>query len=586
MKRIVMWKMTALAFCAIATFAGCGGSSDKARPNIVLIMADDLGYSDLGAYGGEINTPNLDALAGSGRLLTHYRTGATCSPTRSMLMSGTDHHQAGLGTMAEYVGVMIANNIPPWGANNAYGLNSLPDGYEGYLSEKVLALPQLMRDGGYHTYMAGKWHLGLAPASPAATGGFPFVSYPASFPKVKGFERSFALLHGGGSHFAPVEGKPIVADIVAKYVEDDKPVTLPANFYSSKTYTDKLISYIDANKNDDKPFFAYLALTAPHWPLQAPDEDIAKYAGKYDAGYEAIRAQRITKQKSLGLIPADFTPNPGLAAPLAHPTWAQLSPSQRATEARKMEVYAAMVDNMDRNIGRLVQYLKDTGKYENTLIVFVSDNGAEGAGNAFADNANTDNSLANIGRPRSNVVYGERWAEVSATPLRLWKGLSAEGGISAPMIVRLPGQELARSKISDIAHVSDLLPTFLEAAGIANPGATYQGRTVKLITGQSLLARLEDRSSQGPRLATEVLAGELFTSRYVIRGQWKLSSTPAPFGDNSWQLFDLNSDRGETTNVIDANPDLASVLKAEYNAYASRVGVVFAPVGLSRAPAP
>lgn len=585
MQKILMASLTLTA----AALVGCLGGGDPplaARPNILMIMADDLGYSDIGAFGGEISTPNMDALVASGRVLTHYRTGTTCSPTRAMLMSGTDHHIAGLGSMAELLGVAIATNTAPWGASNTYGLTSLPDGYEGYLNERVLWMPQLLADGGYHTYMAGKWHIAQSPASPAATGGAPFALYPDAYPKRRGFERSFALLQGGGSHFAPVTGKPTVADLGASYVEDDQAVTLPADFYSSNSYTDKLIEYLESSKGDGKPFFGYLAYTAPHWPLQAPDADIAQYAGRYDEGYEVIRDRRIAKQKALGLIPADFHPNAGLDATFGRPKWNSLSPEQKATEARKMEVYAAMVDNMDRNIGRVIQYLKDTGRYDNTLIVFTSDNGAEGSPSQFVNNPNTDNSLANIGRPLSNVAYGERWAEVSATPFRLWKGMATEGGVTAPLVVRLPGQSVSKPQLSDLTHVSDLLPTFLEAAGIANPGTTYAGRTVHPITGVSLLARLQDRTTTATRGANDALVDELFTGRYVIRDNWKLVSVQAPFGDNSWQLFNLATDRSESHNVIDAHPTLAAQLMAEYDAYVARTGVVHAPGGLGRAPAP
>jgi arylsulfatase A-like enzyme len=595
METTMRWTLLGpLALGVTALIAGCGGGGDSApppaapaaRPNILMILADDLGYSDIGAFGGEISTPNLDALVASGRVLTDYHTGATCSPTRSMLMSGTDHHIAGLGSMAELVGVDIAANVAPWGAANTYGLTNLPDGYEGYLNDNVLSLPQVFKDGGYHTYMAGKWHLATAPESPAVTGFGPFKPYPASFPGAKGFERSFALVQGAGSHFAPVPGKPIMADLGSKYIENDQAIALPSDFYSSTSYANKLIEYLEADKDDNKPVFGYLAFTAPHWPLQAPDADIAKYAGRYDEGYEVIRSRRIARQKALGLIPADFNPNAGLDSTFGRPKWDSLTPTQKAMEARKMEVYAAMVENMDRNIGRVIQYLKDTGRYENTLIVFASDNGAEGAPNQFPDNANTDNSLANIGRPLSNVTYGERWAEVSAAPFRLWKGMATEGGVAAPLVVRLPGQSAAKPKLSDLVHISDLLPTFLEAAGIANPGSSYGGRTVSPITGVSMLARLQDRTTNPPRGANDVLADELFTGRYVIRDHWKLVSVQAPFGDNSWQLFDLSNDRGESYNVIESNPTLAAQLMAEYDAYAARVGVVFAPGGLARAAAP
>lgn len=559
-------------------------AKQPSRPNILLILADDLGYSDIGAFGGEINTPNLDALAASGRLVTNYRTGATCSPTRAMLMSGTDHHQAGLGSMAESLGGMIANNVAPFGAKNRYGFNNLPEGYEGYLNDRVLSLPQLMRDAGYHTYMAGKWHLASQVAERGPDGRPPFR--PASFPNAKGFERSFVLLTGGASHFAPVQGKRIPADNAGIYLEDDKPAMLPAEFYSSNFYTDKLISYIDASKADGKPFFAYAAFTAPHNPLHAPDADIARYRGKYDEGYEAVRARRLARQKALGVVAADFQSNPGLDAQTGRPRWADLTPAQRASEARKMEVYAAMIENMDRNIGRLIQHLKQIGAYENTLIVFTSDNGSEGSNMHMKLNDNVDNSLANIGRPLSMATYGERWAEVSATPFRLWKGYSTEGGVSAPMIVRLPGQSSAKAASRDIAHVSDLLPTFLDAAGIAVPGTSYKGATVKPVTGVSLLPQLGGRATTAARGPDAVLADELFGGRYVIRGQWKLVSVPAPFSDNRWALYDLSKDRGETRDVIASHPEIAAQLIKDYDDYARRVGVVLAPIAAPRAPAP
>jgi arylsulfatase A-like enzyme len=577
------------AGCAVALgLAGCGTEDPRyaTRPNIVMILADDLGYSDIGAYGSEISTPNLDALAASGRLLTNYHTGSTCSPTRAMLMSGTDHHLAGLGSMAETVAGLVAAGVAPYGAAHTYGFDTLPDGYEGYLNDRSLSLAQLLRDAGYHTYMTGKWHLASMPAgTPLATGGNPWVFRPASYPNAKGFERSFAQLQGAGSHFAPVAGKPTVADLGSVHVEDGQAATLPADFYSSTSYTDKLISYIDSQKDDGKPFFAYAAYTAPHWPLQAPDADIAKYAGKYDEGYEVIRARRLARQKALGLVPADFNGNPGLDEAIGRPRWSSLTPAQRAMEARKMEVYAAMVENLDRNIGRLVQHLKDIGAYDNTLIVFTSDNGAEGAASQFPSNANVDNSLANIGRPLSNTTYGERWAEVSATPFRLWKAFSTEGGVSAPMIVRMPGQTDSRAALHDLAHVKDLLPTFLAAAGVSAPGSSYRGAAVNPITGLSLLPRLEDRASGDVR-AGQALADELFGGRYVIRDQWKLVSVQAPFGDNSWALYDLRTDRGETRNLIAEQPGIAAGLVQDYDAYAKSVGVVWLPVASGRPPAP
>jgi len=573
--------------CALAlSLSACGGGGGEdaggtqQRPNIVMILADDLGYSDVGAFGSEVSTPHLDALAASGRLLTSFRASPACSPTRAMLMSGTDHHQVGLGTMSEYVNRMVTGNVAPWGPSNQYGFDNIPAGYEGFLNDRALSMPELLRGAGYHTYMAGKWHLATIPGATAA--------YRAqSYPNAKGFEKSFALLQGAAPHFAPVPGAPTSGDLGVTYLEDDKKVGLPSDFFSSTGFTDKLMGYIEANRADGKPFFAYAAYTAPHWPLQAPDADIAKYAGKYDVGYEVIRERRIAKQKALGLIPSDFVPYPGLDSNVQQrPRWNDLSPAQKASEARKMEIYAAMVDNLDQNIGRLIKYLKDTGQYERTLIVFASDNGPSGEGSAFANDANTDNSFANLGRKRSNIAYGERWAEVSAAPFRGRKTFTTEGGITVPVIMKLPHQSGREEPARDSMHVADLLPTFLEAAGVPNPGATYKNRSVFPITGMSLMGRLQNQAS-AVRSSDDVVAGELFGGRYVVRDHWKLVSVPhAPFGNGDWMLFDLTKDQGERTDLSASRPDVAARLANDYEAYAKRVGVVFTVISPNRGPAP
>lgn len=539
----------------LTLLVACSGGSDApaptttavdTRPNILLIVADDLGYSDLGIFGSEIDTPNLDQLAHDGRLLTSHYVGATCSPTRSMLMSGTDNHLAGLGSMAEVL--TDAQRAQP--------------GYEGYLNDQSLALPEVMRDAGYHTYMAGKWHLGTT----VATG-----------PKTRGFESSFALLQGGGSHFAPVLGKPIVADLAAQYREGDDLVSLPSDFYSSDSYTNKLINYIDTNKGDGKPFFAYAAYTAPHWPLHAKEEDIDRYKGRYDVGYDVIRQARINKQKSLGLLPADWQPSPILPVTNTLPGWADLTADQKATEARKMEVYAAMVNNLDRNIGRLIQHLKDIGAYDNTLIFFQSDNGAEGGTSFFPNNANTDNTLANIGRPLSNVALGARWAEVGSTPFRLFKGYQTEGGIVAPAIVRMPKQAVGSTPITQVTRAMDLLPTFMALAKVDNPGSNYKGRTVHPTTGVSLVSALSGSTTQ-VRPDGTLMAGELFGSRYVRRDNWKLVSIMNPVGDEQWHLYDMNTDRGEIYDLSGVRSDIVTELSLGWDQYVQANGVVYSPI--------
>ncbi|MDF9900700.1 UNVERIFIED_ORG: arylsulfatase A-like enzyme [Pseudomonas reinekei] len=355
------------------------------RPNFLVILADDLGFSDLGAFGGEINTPNLDALANNGLRLTDFHTAPTCSPTRSMLLTGTDHHIAGIGTMAEALTPDLIGK----------------PGYEGHLNDRVVALPELLREAGYQTLMSGKWHLGLT---------------AERAPHARGFERSFSLLPGAANHygFEPTydETTPrLLKSTPALYIEDDQFIDeLPRDFYSSDAFGDKLLQYLK-ERDQTRPFFAYLPFSAPHWPLQAPAEVVKKYRGRYDAGPEVLRLERLEKLKKLGLIEADVEPHPLIQLSAQ---WDALSDEQRQISARAMEVYAAMVERMDWNIGRVVDYLRQQGQLDNTFILFMSDNGAEGALlEAFPKfgpqlltylNQHYDNSLDNIGRANSYVL--------------------------------------------------------------------------------------------------------------------------------------------------------------------------------------
>lgn len=546
-------RMLCAALAAVVALAGCAQNAPVAapspvdpRPNVLVILADDLGYSDLGAFGSEIPTPNLDRLATEGRILTNHYVAPTCSPTRAMLLSGSDHHVAGLGSMGE-----IASRDERLKGKR---------GYEGYLHERVLWLPELMRDAGYHTYMVGKWHLG---------------GQPGRWPNDRGFERSFALLQGGGSHFAPVPGKPLVSDGVT-WVEDKQRATLPPDFYSSNSLTDKMLAYLGDGR-DSRPFFAYVAYTAPHWPLMAPDADIAKFKGWYDVGPEVIRQRRLERQRQLGLFPATSRVNAGIPESPGYPSWKSLSEADRREDARKMEVYAAMVHNMDRNIGRIVEHLKKTGRYENTLILFQSDNGAEASPSFYPNNENTDNSVGNLGRPLSNTAYGPRWAEVSSTPYRLFKGYMTQGGAVAAAIVRLPRQSRPLPAFSTPTHVTDVAPTVLAAAGVKVPTTTYRGRTVEVMSGRNVLGALAS-AQEDPQLRDRAIASELFGGRYVRQGKWKLVSVQTPFSDSSWELFDLEADCGETTNVAGTNPELVSRLARTWEEYAKQTQLVHAPI--------
>jgi arylsulfatase len=524
----------------------------NARPNILLIVADDLGYSDLGAFGGEISTPNLDQLAASGLQLTSMYAAPTCSPTRAMLMSGTDNHLAGLGTMGEA--------LQPFQRGKP--------GYEGYLNQQSHSIAQLLKDGGYSTSMVGKWHLGLE---------------PEQGPDRRGFQRSFSMLEGGASHFKPATLNPSKVE-QANYRENGQAVELPEDFYSTDFYTDKLITYLQSSHKSGQPFFAYAAYTSPHWPLHAPDAYLDKYRGRYDQGYEAVRQARIERMKRLGLIADDFQSATPLPAAPGLPTWEQLSPEQRKVEARKMEIYAAMVDNLDHNIGRLLDHLRQSGQLDNTLVVFMSDNGAAGEAHAqfFPAGPNTDNSYENLGRRGSQIDYGARWAEVSAAPFRLFKGTTAEGGISVPAIVQLPKSMQRQGLETGIARVDDLAPTFLALAGVADPGDSYAGQAKHPITGKAMLPMLSGQASAHGQQG--VLAGELFGNLYYREGNLKLlamrpqggfADAPQPL---RWQLFDLATDRGERNDLAASQADTLARLKQAWQGYAKQVGVVVPPM--------
>jgi arylsulfatase A-like enzyme len=516
-------------------------SADK--PNILLIVVDDLGYSDLGIMGGEIATPNIDRLATDGLLMTNFYAGATCSPTRAMLLSGIDHHQAGVGTMMEHI------------APNQRG----QPGYEGYLNDRVVTLPELLQDAGYRTYAAGKWHLGMT---------------PETSPSTRGFDHSFMLLNGGASHFDQ-SGLDARTD-PAPYREDGKMVDLPEDFkYSTDFYTSRMIEYIEADRAEGAPFFAYLAYTAPHWPLQAPAKNTAKYAGVYDAGWQAIQEKRRARMVASGLIPASTVVHPIYTKKSA---WQALSAEQQRYEARKMEIYAGMVDRLDQQIGEMISYLKRTGQYENTVIVFMSDNGAEGAPLYELDGFkgwmdSFDNSLANMGSKGSYVFYEERWAQVSMTPFRLYKGMASDGGVHVPAFITYGGAKVQDARHTSVTSVMDVAPTLLELAGVKQLNGQYGGRDMLAMQGKSWVPVLQGSAAQ-VRTASEGLGSELFNKRGYRRGNWKALHLHEPFGPGRWQLYDLSNDPGETKDLAATQPEVLEELMSSWERYAKANGVV------------
>jgi arylsulfatase A-like enzyme len=509
-------------------------------PNFLIIIADDLGYSDIGAFGGEIQTPNLDDLAQQGLRLTNFHTSPLCSVTRAMLISGTDSRIAGFGTMAESI------------ASNQRGKR----GYEGYLSDRIAALPEMLMTHGYRTFLSGKWHLGREPLQD---------------PSMRGFQYSFALLQGAHNHFGrglstnPQEG--------TTYRENGRTISsLPADFYSSDYFVTKLIEQLSTSDvtEREKPFFAWLAFSAPHFPLQAPDEDIARYKGRYDSGFEVLRQERLKRQIALGLIKGDVVAH----QPEVPASWESLSVEEKRRGARKMEVYAAMVDRLDQNIGRLLAELKRTGKYESTVILFLSDNGAEGTDYSKINLpiirnrlVGADNSLENIGKATSWESYGPGWAQAATAPSWLYKSFETEGGTHTPAILRLPGSD---AEIADAyLDVKDVVPTFLELAGVPAPRGIFQGRSVAPLEGRSWVAYLRKRATE-VYSPDAVIAHELMGSRAARQGEWKITDR----GDGHWLLFNMVRDPGETQDLSDLEPEVKARLVAAYGAYAMAVGVI------------
>ena len=429
--------LTVLLISSVIGFALA--RTPRARPNILLVVVDDMGYSDVGAFGGEIRTPNIDALASSGFRGTSFYVSPSCAPTRSMLMTGTDNHVAGLGNQAEAM------------TENQKG----KPGYEGHINDRVVTVASLLRDVGYHTYMSGKWHLGDE------------IEHD---PHKRGFEQAFTLLQGGASHFG--DEWMMYANYTPVYRENGRRIHLPPGAFSTEFYTDKIIERIDGAQ-DDKPFFAYLALTAPHDPLHVPDEWLDRYEGRYDAGYEALRIERLERMKTLGIVPQDTE----LSRPLPMvPPWDSLGNDEKRVMSRRMELHAAMVENVDHHLGRLVDHLKEKGVYDDTLVFFFSDNGASptephnypGTSREWVDR-NSDNRYENMGRRGSRISIGPAWALASNTPLRHFKGVHAEGGIRTPLIVAGPGVTRTGQIAPVFLHVMDIAPSMLEAASVRHP---------------------------------------------------------------------------------------------------------------------
>lgn len=537
----------ALALLAAASALAQPAAAPQ-RPNIVVLVADDWGFSDVGAFGGEISTPALDELARRGVRFANFHVAASCSPTRSMLLTGVDNHRNGHGNLRE--------TMP--------GAHLGQPGYLGSLVPNVVTVASLLKAGGYRTYIAGKWNVG---------------NEPQNLPHQRGFDRSFIMGDTGSDNWEP-EKRYLPHAAKVNWFEDGKEPVLPKStnqpFYSSTFFMEKTLEYLRSGQASGQPFFAYVGFQANHVPVQAPKAFVDKYKGRYDAGWTALRAARQRKAVELGLVPADVA-----AVTMATTRdWAALSAEDKTYQARLMEVYAGMADALDHEVGRLIAHLKSTGEYERTVFVFLSDNGPEGSDYKEAElwlRFNYNRDLERLGGPGAYVVPGPSWASASASPLSTFKFYAGEGGIRSPLIISAPG--MVQGQVHQgLTHVTDIVPTLLDLAQLPRPGAQWQGQAILPPTGHSLLPVLADPNARvrGPE---EALGYELSGNKALFKGHLKLVFNIPPVGDGQWHLYDLRSDPGETRDLREQRPQDFTAMQAEYESWAKAHGVLDMPDG-------
>lgn len=533
-------------FFAQIFVVGINLASTDERPNIVLILADDLGYSDLGCYGGEIQTPHLDALAAGGLRFKQFYNTTRCCPSRASINTGLYPHQAGIGSMSG---------------------NTRRRGYEGHLTDRCVTLAEVLKSAGYRTYMSGKWHMHEKPT-----------------PVDRGFDEFFGLLGGFTSYYKPEvhtrlpQGRPL------RTYEKDK-------YYATDVFTDYALDFIaDARKKNEngerKPFFLYYAHTAPHFPLHAPKEDIAKYANVYEKGWDKIREERFDRQRKRGVVDdkVQLTPRSEIPRNWANaqtgwadkdnPAWTSIDADRRADLARRMAIFAAMVDRMDQNIGRVVDDLKRHGELDNTLIIFLSDNGACAEWDPWGFDISsgpknilhTDEKLEQMGSPGTYHSTGSGWANVSNTPWRLYKHYIHEGGIRTPMIAHWPKGIKRKGEFeSSVGHIIDFMPTFVELAGAKYPDE-FNGKPILPMEGRSLLNAFEGKQTE-----SRTLYWEHEGNRGVREGDMKLVWIGVR---NKWELYDLKSDPSELNDLAAKRPETVEKMSRDWQVWARRALVI------------
>ena len=516
--------------------------ADEGRPNFVLLLIDDAGFSDLGIYGGEARTPHIDALASQGALFTNYHTSPLCSPSRAMLLTGIDNHRTGVATIPE--------TLPAEQRGRP--------GYSMHLEPGVQTVATRLKSLGYRNYMTGKWHLGHG---------------PGQLPDSHGFDQSFVLDASGADNW---EQKPYMPYYTsADWFENGQPATLPENFYSSEFLVNQMVDYLERDKDRREPFLAYIAFQALHIPLQAPREFTANYQGVYDQGWEAIREARWQKAQARGLIPEGA---PLAAAHEKLRNWSDLNADEQAMYAKSMAVHAGMLEAMDLHVGRLVEYLKQRGQYDNTIFIITSDNGPEPSNPVAQTGFKTwmsthgyDHRLENLGEKGSMVFIGPEWANATASPGNLFKFHSSEGGMRVPMIASGPGIN-AGQRIASTSFVTDITPTVFDFAGLtAEPAAG----TVP-VTGRSLRGVLAG-TAETTYDADTPIGMEVGGNAALYKGDYKLTKITLPWSDAQWRLYDLKRDPGETRDLREQEPERYAAMLADYKRYVQDMGVLPLP---------
>jgi arylsulfatase len=525
-KKSVMKKLfTALT---AATILASNVDAQTKKPNIILIVVDDMGYSDLGAYGSEIHTPNLDRLASEGLRLKEFYNNSICAPTRASLLSGQYQHKAGIGYFDVNLGLPA---------------------YQGFLNKESLTLGEVLKTAGYSTLMSGKWHVG---------------NDSLSWPNQRGFEKYYGVIGGGADYF---DAKPMPlggGQYPVVLIENNQRLHPADNSYY---FTDEIaghaVKYLEEQSKTNKPFFLYLAFNAPHWPLQALPEDIAKYKGRYDIGWDSLRRERLIRLQQLGILDPRQT-----VAPRDEevPEWNSLTWDEKQLWKAKMEVYAAMVDRMDQGVGKVLATLKALKKDDNTLVIFISDNGAPAEDVAHWGPKAARNT-GPVGTAGSFESQGKNWSFVSNSPFRSFKNFMYEGGISSPLIAWFPGKIKGGTIAKGTAHLIDLAPTFYEVAGVKYP-EKYNGVKPNALPGKSLTGLF----FHDVALHRETpIFWERAGNRAVRKGKWKLVSI---YPQYRWELYDLDQDRGETNDVATKNTQVVNELSAAYFDWAKQTGVV------------